>query len=397
MPKQGFGAPTRTILEVGLALVLVLAFWWLSPRLGVGDPAFRAPADHHKYLFMAERPIGEFRIAPFCYRVLAPWLAERLGPMGFRILAAFSFGAMLLAFRALGERARPGLGLFAMVLAASAPSLGLAMLTNPISPDPLALALILLAALSAKRGWWLAAFVLAFVGGFVKESVVLAGPLCYAWIAGRTWNRKAALASLSLSLVALAPAIALRIWIRPGNDDPTYLATLPPLLSQVQLGTSEANLSKVVPWVLAWRFENLGMRQLLELLVFPWGGLALGLALVGTIAKPWYVGRFLPFVALVAAQAVVAVNNERLAVFAIPALICACLAAARDRTPRMRKGLVALAILGTLVTLASAALRQSPNGALIVLGLAAIALAWPDRRNRQPSGGSGELPDLRRV
>ena len=55
---------------------ITLIFYLKTDIMNYTHPHFSNPWDHHKYIFMAETNPFDFHIAPFCWRILVPFLAS---------------------------------------------------------------------------------------------------------------------------------------------------------------------------------------------------------------------------------------------------------------------------------------------------------------------------------
>ena len=332
------------ILASLLALVFSLG-WLASTDLLVQDhERFELPFDHHKYAHMAEifeQGGKPFRIAPFCWRVGIPLLVSVLpgsnasmfmmvGFVAIWLTGISTFGLILQHF---SNRLLAFLGLFAFY------SLGWAVrfpLYDFWLPDAASFLIIVLAIISILQERWYKVAGLLALGVLVKESVVFVVPLCYSlgatrrgvewWRLGRT---------VLVGLPAIAILVALRISMPALNQDHTYVATLSPQLANVQYETSDYDLRSLAKRVSSERLERLSLSELHSYLVAPFGLLVVLLLLVGLRSSWQPLVRYSPFLALVAAQLVVANNTERLLVLAFPAVIVAAISSVRSLAERL--------------------------------------------------------------
>jgi hypothetical protein len=213
------------------ALVLVNAAYVVSSLGVLHKPRKVLETDHFVYLEMARGPEAEAtqaRKAPFCWRVLTPWLVRLLSRCGLGLNAAFYLLTNLFLFAFLFS--------LYLYLIESGCGQGLAMLGIALAgfvqgavrwyeyqywmTDPLCLFLVMLAFRWILRGRDAALVALGVVGVLARETYLL---VFVPWILGAARTRRAGTLARALlgALVALGVLALLRESIVPGNDPDT--------------------------------------------------------------------------------------------------------------------------------------------------------------------------------
>ncbi len=339
------------VLLVSLALTLIA--FACTPRLVPADPGFAYPSDHHKYLRMAEAGLFRFRIAPFHWRVLVPFLCGLLPcskTVAFSLLTFLSIwltgAAVYLLVRgdpaALGSQSRfqpadgrgtgrgridvlslgpAGPGLLALLLYFT---LGWAvrfLLYDFWLPDGAAILLIVLALHAAMTGRALRLALLLALGVTVKESVILAAPVYYSWNASRPFEPRLLGRTGAILLPAAGILAALHLALPGLNNDPSYTAGLGDALTRLHAGVYQYAPLGAIPEILRARLHELSPARALAYLIRPFGVAPIAFALLG-LKDRWRAAlRLLPFVLLVYLQILFAWNTDRLLVLAFPALL----------------------------------------------------------------------------
>jgi hypothetical protein len=212
-----------------------------------GGPQWDEPIDHHKYLYVAEHPIGSFHIQPTCWRIGVPVLAKILPFSTYRnfdILSVLFVGLSgcmlylwLLAIPLRDEQALLGVLLFYSLGAAA--KLLLRIVT---SPDPASYFFILLALYAIYRGNdYLFAAALA-LGVVTKETVALVGPLYYSLKAVSFWDPGRFKKLILVCAPAACVLIAIHVLIPAWNDHDDYVQSLPSIYTQVSAGMVKNDL-----------------------------------------------------------------------------------------------------------------------------------------------------------
>lgn len=384
-----------------LCLGLTGGLFLRTRQLGPGQAEFAQPADHHKYIHMAEHDPFGFHIAPFCRRVGVPLLAKLIPA---RTHASFA----LLAFLAVSGT---GIGLYALALsfgfrrAVAAVgvlaffSLGWAAkfpLHNVYLPDAMVLLLVTLCILCCQTRRWLLLAGLLALGVTIKESVLLVAPMVLVLPSNR--HRGALLHRIAAVLPALAVLAALHIGIPAWNDDPAYSRTLPSELRQVDTNAPGYGLLRQIRRIGPLRWADRSLSAVHAYSVGTFGALSLIL--------PWFDARrnvrrllcFLPFLALVYAQLFFATDTQRLLVVASPVVLVLALHGVDrlDRACGVRPSVMILipSALFALNLLDPDRIAVPTRVEACVLGAGAlVALATRQPRRAQGAGDtSGHLP-----
>jgi hypothetical protein len=382
---------------VTLGSAFAVAILWLRTDLKtMGTAAFADPGwDRHLYIELARRPLFDFQLAPYCWRVLTPWLAKAL-PFGLQTSFQTVTAIALVA---------AGVAAYALVRAVGFPRLhgALAMLllfgmgwgpkfqlSDFWVPDSTAFAFTVVALLLAARRRLVAVALVMALGVLAKESVLFVAPLVYTLGAripvDRRWFLKAALAVVPAVIVF----VGVRVAIPQDNGDAAYIATMPPVISRFPELFGEYSYRE--------RFESVAQEQRWahrewrdwdRYFTDPFGVLLLGLAALGAIRKPMLAVKLSPFLVLVYAQLLLATDTQRLLVLAFPAL--AWLAMEGVEELRTRFGVATAALIPLAAALSLLALRQ-PDAygrgvwleTAIVVSYAALwyvaGRVWPGRR-----------------
>jgi len=384
--------PSRRASIVGAGALVAVSLGALSlrtARLLPPDPAFYLPADHHIYAFMASHPVGEFHVAPWCWRILGPALAAGSGlpaDRAFEVITSLSLAATALLMFFILRRLRIDLHLSLLGILLFM-SLGYATKFNIYDfwlSDPLAFAFTSAAFLFVLLGWDVAFAICLAVGVLVKESVFFAVALHYGLRARRPIDARTALNTATLALPALAVLLSIRAAIPAWNGRQDYLATLPFPIRRNARTVPSYDVSTVLTLTIQRR--HLGETLLRTLTAF--GAVVPVLAVVGVYSTRRFAVRLLPFVVLVLSQLLFAQDTQRLVVLAFPALIV--LAVFGLRWLRDERGvgssvLTCLAV-GTFALGLLSRTEWMPSAAVQVAWLAAITAFMLYRTNRGNGG-----------
>jgi hypothetical protein len=312
------------VLVAASSLVLTALLWVRTQRLLPPDPRFALPADHHIYLFMAQHPLGDFHVAPWCWRILVPLTARMLPfstTLGFELAAFVSLWAAGFATfficRRLGFRSE-----VAVLGVVSFYGLSFAAKWNVFDfwlTDPAAFAFLAAAVAFLLSGRDVGFAVCLTLGVLAKESVIFALPLFYMFRKERTFDRDAALRMLLVGSPAIAVLVAVRVGIPAWNSNIGYTQALPKPIAANARTVADYSLVALARHVVAERFASLGSTLLRTVSAF---GLLVGvLPFLGGRRALRMVAKFTPFLVLVYAQLLFAFNTERLLVLAFPAII----------------------------------------------------------------------------
>lgn len=360
-PLSGLQTWREAAAAGGLALAIVGLLFIRTDALTPAHPGFAAPADHHKYIHMAENPLFQFHIAPYAWRVGVP-LAARILPFGtevdFRLITLLCLWATGIAVYYLGRAAgfSPPLAVTGMLLYAGMGWTTKYLLFNFWLPDAAAILLVVLLiyCILTDRDVWFA--ILLLPGVAVKESVLFAAPL-YLTLRERIGSRpRFGLRWLGLTAPALLLLVGLRIGIPAWNEDSSYLQALPAVLSPGDTDAARYNYWELLREIGAWRLQNPTPEMLLAYTVGTFGVPAVVLPLLAPRRNGPLLLAWAPFLLMVYAQVFLATDTQRLLVLGFPALLI-------------------LALHGLAQMLR--ALRASPAAALL-LPLAILALGLVD-------------------
>ncbi len=314
-------------LIVAASAVAVPLLAWRTDLYTTGTATFADPGwDRHAYRELARRGLLDFKLAPYCWRVLVPWLAKlqpwplqagfltvalaalvATGPAVYGLVRATgasrsAAAAMALAFYSLGWAARYPLADFWI-------------------PDATGFLLTVLAMwLIVEKRWWAACALLA-AGVLAKESVIFAGSLAFTWhLRGwRDWRTPAR--ALLVTAPALLVLIGVRLLIQPENGNDAYIATMPPQISRFpELFEEYDYRQRYTDIVVNDRWAHRNWDDLDRYLFDPFGLPVLALTVLGAVARPGKAARLAPFLLLVYAQLLFATDTQRLLVLASPAL-----------------------------------------------------------------------------
>ena len=294
----------------------------------MGTAVFADPGwDRHMYVEMARGGVLDFRLAPYCWRVLVPLLAGTLpmnlqaGFMALTVTAVTGAGAAL--FGLVRQRGHPPA--VAMVTVVLFYALGWGpkfILADFWIPDGVALFLLILAFWAALRGEAAAFAAILLVGAATKESVLAVAPLFYTLNARRPLDPRLAGRTMAAVAPAMLLAVLIRLLVDERNGDLDYLAMLPSQISRFpELVPDYSYRSLLVNIGYEQRFQD---RTLGALARYTTGsfGLAVPLLALAGMRRAWRLAlRLSPFIVLTYAQLLVATDTQRLLVLASPALL----------------------------------------------------------------------------
>ncbi len=308
-----------------IAILWGACLWLFGPGLHEHiEATVSVPVDWHKYVAMASKPVGAFKIAPFCHRLVVPWIAS---VMPFQVMTNFAliqFGALCLlgvgVTRATlrvgisgGNALLPltwllGLGWVAKASFAVVPSVDLVAWSAIVWFFALALESRLVLALMA-----------AVLAVTIKEAslVAIASSLLLVYEYQRVHKWFPALV-IACSLGVL---LLLNVALPPANMDSAYTSTLSPMLSIVNGIDSNASVLHSLITIGWPRIANLSLTDL-NALTFD----SFGVCFIVAIAYVWKTQGRTPW-SLVASTllsmsiALVAVNIQRPILIAAPILV----------------------------------------------------------------------------
>ena len=230
------------------------------------DSAIRPP----QIYYMAEHPLGSFHIAPPAWRIAVPLLvrvlpldtltAFRIQTLMFLICTGVLLYYTLLAAGYPGTEALLGLIMFWSYGAATKLLLG-----EPYTPDPASFALSLAALYFLFKDHDLLLATALAAGVCVKETSVLVIPLVYTIRARQLFDVRLMVRTILVALPSLVILVAIRDWIAPYNDVPSYIEQLGTQLTQVQLGTTRFGFMDSLRLVTHFRLQDTAVNNFRDL------------------------------------------------------------------------------------------------------------------------------------
>ncbi|MEX0782511.1 MAG: hypothetical protein WD557_07665 [Dehalococcoidia bacterium] len=365
LPLSRPAAPTRAqlyeLLTVSLAAMAAVGLLALRSNLmSPSNPIFAEPGwDHHAYIAMAEDNPFDFHLAPFGWRFLVPLVAAILpfsASTSFFLIAFASVAGATVAMYYLGLHAGESRA-WGVVGALFFLALGWAAkfaLVDYWLPDAAAFLAVALAVLWAIRRQPAAFAITLLVGVAAKEAVLFALPLWYTLQAQRLLDWRVLRETALVAIPALVLLVAVRVLIDARNDDLAYVATLPANLRQFREFIPAYNyldLLRDIGWDI--RAHDRTQETFLLYTTGTWGVPILTLAAIGAVRNPLLALRLSPFLLLVYAQLLFALNIERLLVFGFPAMIWLAIVGARALvdSPRDPRVVLVVALGACLVAL----------------------------------------------
>ena len=306
-------------------LATTLALRVRTDAMRPGGPHWNEPADHHKYIYIAEHPIGSFHIQPTCWRIGVPLLTRLLPFSTYRNFDVLSVlfitlcGCMLYLWL-LAIPLHPPEAFLGVLMFYSLGGAAKLLLGGVTGPDAASYCLILLALYAIYReNDYLCAAALAF-GALTKETVLLAGLLYYTLKATSFWDP----ARFKRFVLVFAPAvcitIALRILIPAWNDRDDYVRSLPFIYTQVSAGMVKYDLLTAFRGTVA-SYRDFTAINLLRVFTYGTLGLHLFLPFFAPKANREPLLRWTPYWLAVLFSMLIALNPDRRISSLFPVLI----------------------------------------------------------------------------
>lgn len=246
---------------VSMCLGMLGMLYLRSYRVTRMDDIFRQPWDHHKYIYMAQHNPWDFHIAPFCWRLLNPFLASLLPfnvdtnflvVMLVEILLTAVMVYFMLKAAGFGQLASlTGMFLYWGLSQATKGPLFLVWLSDPLTHLFLVTTVYLI---FTKRPVW-AALVLA-AGCLSKEVLILGAPLYYLLTAERIVDWKQLRRGVLFGLPAVAVFIGMRVLIPERGFDPAYTSTLPREVASAYYGHLGFGYWQSAREIFRWRMQD---------------------------------------------------------------------------------------------------------------------------------------------
>ena len=335
--------PLGELLAVSsLALIAVGLLAFRTELLSTGHSLFAEPGwDHHAYIAMARDNPFDFHVAPFGWRVGLPALAGAL-PFGlqtsFFLLTFLAVTAMLVVLYYMLAAAGYGRQL-ALVGFGFLLTLGWATkfaLQDFWLPDGVAFLVVTLALLCVLRKQPMLFAVVVLVGVLVKEAVFFVVPLYYTLHAKRPIEPRLALTTALVALPAILALLVLRLAIPARNEDLVYVATLAPHLQSFREFIPSYSYYELLRDIgYHHRLHDYQLDTWLLYTTGTWTVPVLTFAVIGALRTPVLALRLSPFLVLVYAQLLFAVNIERLLVLGFPAVLWLAVEGARHVCHRL--------------------------------------------------------------
>lgn len=307
-----------------LALVLVALLAIRTQILTPNHPVFSQPADHHKYIHMAENDPFDFHIAPFCRRVGLPLLVKVI-PLStqasFRLISVIATLGTGIAVYYLAKSFgfSQKLSILGMLIFFSMGWATKFPMFDYWLPDALSLFLTTLALIYCRTKRDVPLSILLTVGVVVKESVIFIAPL---YLTLQTLNdRREILRWSAVVAPALIVLAAMRLAFPSYNDDQAYLEALPRELRQVDREDEDHGFRERFYTISQQRFEDRSWSALHAYTVGTFGVLSLVLPFFDFRKNTELLLRFLPFVVLTYVQLLLATDTQRLLILAFPVTI----------------------------------------------------------------------------
>jgi len=320
------GGGKEFLLIAVISLLLVSVLFFRTDIMTYQHPDFVKSWDHHEYIRMAKGDFLEFKVAPYCWRVLNPLIAKVLPfelQLNFLIISFISIcmsGVVIYYLVKMFNFSK----LFALMGMFMYYSLGWAtkfVLYDFWLPDPLSFLFILLAIYYVLTKKDLLFMILLSVGVLVKESVIFTAPLYYTFNVRKLVDMKMAKRVLILVLPAIIVLLVLRILI-PGAE---VNSSEQSLIKEIE-GTARSENGSY-GYLDHWKkigWERI--RGFSPFKIFYVGLVTFGVML---IALPFFsikrnfnlFLKFMPFLLLICSQLFFATNTERLLVVGFPAVI----------------------------------------------------------------------------
>ena len=350
--------PVRVFSVVGLCFLITLSLRLRTETMHPGGPFWDMPADHHKYMYLAEHPLGSFHIQPTCWRIGVPMLAKAMPFSTWRnfdilTIAFLTLSGLMVYLWLTAIPLDPGKALLGVLMFYSLGGASKLIAGAVVSPDAASYFFILLALYAIYRGNDVLFAAALALGVLTKETVLLIGPLYYTLRTPTWWDRKRLLRTVLVCAPCICVFAAVRLLIPAWNDRDDYVRSLPFIYTQVSAGMVRYDLLTAFRGTIE-TYRSYTPINLLRL--FTWGSLGVHL--------------FLPFFAPRR-------NREpfvRWTPYWLPIMLSLLIALNADR--RVSSFFPVLIILGLNGMAALAAALRLENRHFMVLFVMLLGLLW---------------------
>lgn len=398
---EGKGSSYKAILAVlALCFLITIAIRVRTDVIHPGGPHWDDPYDHHKYLYVAQHPLGSFHIQPTCWRIGVP-LTTRLLPFStyrsfdvlsivFLALTGGMIYVWILAIPRAPDEALLGVFLFYSMGAASK-----ILVQGVTSPDPESYFFILLGLYAIYKGYdWL--FVLSLAIGVVaKETVLLIAPLYYSLKAQKLWDWPRIKRTIIVCLPGVCILAAIHILIPAWNDRPDYVASLPVTLTQVSGGYTKYDLKTAFFGTVNFGFyHELSTINLLRLFTYGSLGIQLFLPFFAPRQNKEALIRWAPYWVPTLASLLFALNPDRRLGSLFPVLIIMGLNGIQVLAERLNATVRQFTALFAFLTALLLLKKDTPIVPFDLVAAVFLAgLCWLAVRNSRPEYGRDGEPE----
>ncbi len=315
-------------------LVLIVVFTDLKTE---GTALYADPGwDRHFYRLMAVQGLFEFRLAPYCWRVLVPalagWSPLALQTSFFVITSTSLWGTgVVLYFTARGRRHSPTVASLGVLLFYSLGWGSKFIVADFWIPDGAALLLVSLALWAALEKKLQVFGAVMLVAAVTKESVLLAAPLYLCLNLRRPVDGRFVVTAAAALIPAAVVAILLRAVVAQQNGDAEYFATMPEDIRRFPDLFDHYSYGRLLLEVgYEERFRHRELADFLRYTTSPLG-IALPILVMFGLRRSWRLALgMVAFFVLTYAQLLFATDTQRLVVLVAPCLVILALEGVRE-------------------------------------------------------------------
>jgi len=324
-PQFMSSSPARIAAVFVFCAAVALCLRLRTDTLRPGGPGWDAPADHHKYIYIAEHPLGAFHIQPPCWRIGVPALTKILpfpAYRGFDVLSVVFLGLSggVLYLWLLSIPMEPRWAFLGVLMFFSLGGASKMMLTSGATPDPASYFFTLLALYAIYREDDFLCMIALALGVLTKETVLLVGPLHYSLRAATWWDYRRFKRCAMVCIPSICVLIAVRGLIPAWNDRDDYVRSLPLIYTQVGFGIAKYDLITAFRGTL-WTYRQMTAINLLRTFTYGSLGIHFFLPFAAPQANREPLLRWSPFWVPMLASMLIAVNPDRRVSSLFPVLI----------------------------------------------------------------------------